>query len=243
MDAATATRLSELTRAFYLQVGESFSASRSHAWLGWDKLADTIAPVLVPGMRVLDAAAGNLRFERFLAERVGTAQVLALDFSEHLLEPVPEGVVLTFKSADLNAPGFSLPAAPACDLAVCFGFMHHVPLAEQRLRLLRALCGAVREKGCIAVAFWQFADDERLLAKAREHTAQAVRELDLNGLGENDYLLGWQDEPGVHRFCHHFDEAEIDGLVAALEGSAREIARFSADGKSGLLNRYLVLER
>ena len=50
---------------------------------------------------------------------------------------------------------------------------------------------------------------------------------------------------GLWRYCHHFEELEIDALVAAAcEGSkAREVARFSADGKSGAMNRYVVLQK
>jgi hypothetical protein len=58
-----------------------------------------------------------------------------------------------------------------------------------------------------------------------------------------DYLLGWQDTPDVWRFCHDTSEDEIDKLVRSTSGLSCERLRFSADGKRGDLNRYLVLER
>ena len=47
----------------------------------------------------------------------------------------------------------------------------------------------------------------------------------------------------IWRYCHHFDEGEIDGLVRAAQGTAELTARFCADGKAGDLNSYLVLTR
>lgn len=64
------------------------------------------------------------------------------------------------------------------------------------------------------------------------------------GLEPGDYFLPWQDDRRALRYCHHFEDAEIDQLVASLPaGIVREAVRFSADGRSGNLNRYLVLER
>lgn len=192
-----------------------------------------------------------------------------LDVIEALLDGAPAGSL---------ARAFG---APAADLAVAFGFLHHVPGAEARARLLQALVQAVRPGGLIAVSLWQFADDERLHAKAEEATARGSAQMGLPSLPAGDYLLGWQDDPSIFRYCHSFDEAEVDALAAAAAAAgtpdaaaaaapsttsttgaaaaaprvvddagphpappaAREVARFSADGKPGNLNRYLVLRR
>jgi len=108
------------------------------------------------------------------------------------------------------------------------------------------------------VSFWQFLNDPRLAAKAATVTAEGRAAHCLPTFQENDFLLGWQHAEGTYRFCHHTPEDEIDALLAAIrEPSApstsgcappaplpfREIARFSADGKLGNLNRYLILQR
>lgn len=67
--------------------------------------------------------------------------------------------------------------------------------------------------------------------------------VDISQLDEHDHFLGWQSDPSPLRYCHHFDEAEIDELVASVGTAVREVTRYSADGASGTLNRYLVLER
>ena len=57
----------------------------------------------------------------------------------------------------------------------------------------------------------------------------------------NDYLLGWNAQPGVYRYCHHFDDGEVDRLADAVSDKARVVDRFTADGRSGNLNAYIVL--
>lgn len=130
------------------------------------------------------------------------------------------------------------------DMAVCFGFMHHVPLSEWREALLRALAGCVRPGGVVCVSFWRFLDDDRLARKAAEATERALREASLRQLADGfepgDRFLGWQDRADSFRYCHHFSGEEIDGLSRSVADIAHEVARFRADGKSAALNEYVV---
>ena len=196
-----------------------------------------------------------------------------------------------------TAAGATSPHAPF-DLAVCFGFLHHVPGFDRRAQLLRELGARVRPGGIVAVSLWQFMDDPRLARKALDLREDALSHLRALGadpacLEPGDHLIGWQDDASAWRYCHHFDEAEVDALSRALAGdpapprtvapravpaggstfphtsapcaaptrpvpasatpapspasppgvTLREIARFSADGRSGRLNRYLLLQR
>ncbi len=133
--------------------------------------------------------------------------------------------------------------APTCDLSVAFGFLHHVPGAENRERVLRTLIGKTRPGGFVVVSFWQFLNDEGLRAKTDEATARGCEAAGIaaGDLDEGDRLLGWQQETDVFRYCHHFAEDEVDALANDVSPVAREAARFSADGGNGALNRYLVL--
>lgn len=234
MDKVFARSMSALTTDFYRRVSASFSASRRSAWRGWDELCNVLDLGGDAQLRVLDVACGNLRFERFLRGRVPHMETWAYDNCEELVGERPRHV--HYACADvaeaLLVDSDPLQGTPLCDLAVSFGFMHHLPLEEQRLGLLRLLALHTRKGGKVAVAFWQFADDERLRAKARPAPSG----------GAHDYLLGWQDEPDVWRFCHHATEEEVDRLVTASSGHLRELCRFSADGRTGRLNRYVVLE-
>lgn len=67
--------------------------------------------------------------------------------------------------------------------------------------------------------------------------------LDPSSLEPNDYFLGWKNEPDNYRYCHHFSNEEIDRIITALAPHATVVESFSADGKPGNLNRYVVFKR
>lgn len=246
MDRDTAQQLSSLTGDFYRRVGESFSRTRGSAWPGWTCILDFLHPDQDGRMEVLDLACGNLRFERELFKRVPAAQAWAVDSCDGLAQM--DDVRIRYQHLDLAEllleEGVALASleAPPCDAAVCLAFMHHLPLPEQRARLLELLVRMVRPDGIVAVSFWQFAHDERLLGKARAATEAARMRYDLSGLGSDDYLMGWQDEGDAFRFCHHFPDSEIDALLKDVASYARVMDRYRADGASGDLNQYAVLE-
>ena len=268
MDDKTALELARLTREFYALVAPSFSETRSSPWSGWQGVlsATGIAPGGQSDLRVLDLACGNLRFERFLADELACdsapccIEVLAFDNCDELVDDdvlsssdgQPRGLNVRYVHLDIAEALFS-PGSLSdtlgmcdCDLAVCFGFMHHVALQSHRRSVLEALLDSVRPGGFVAVSFWQLSHSEKLLAKARATTEAALPGLatvDADLLGPGDYLLGWQGRTDVLRFCHDFSEAEISELAASVTHKAIEVTRFSADGATGNLNRYLILQR
>lgn len=210
--------------------------------------SDAIGRPAAP-LTLLDVGCGNFRFERWLQGRWGTGAIEAvgLDRCAPLAADPPPRCTLVL--GDVTAIGTDIPGSPGpFGAAVAFGLIHHLPLASQRLGLLATLTGALAPGGIAVVSCWRFLEDPRLGPKARVVTeAWAVDHPDLAGqLGEGDAILGWQGSEKVHRFCHQVDEGELDGLVAELrqiDPRVRELARFSADGRSGRLNRYLVLGR
>ena len=155
----------------------------------------------------------------------------------------PESSCPAVAIAPGNAP--APEAGPTFDLCASFGFMHHVPGEHLRRRLLDRLLDRTSPGGLLAMSFWQFMSDDRLSRKAdqADSAMRAQGRIDMTRLDANDHFLGWQTDPSPLRYCHHFDEREIDELVASVGTRAREVARYSADGSSGTLNRYLVLER
>ena len=311
-------KLNALTSDFYAREAASFSATRQAPWHGWEKAWELItAPDAAQGpfpshaaripddyasnskdsLAVLDLGCGNLRFERFLAERTNAPlRVTALDNCPDLASPEIGALSAAFphslrsssaasktKEEDASGQGANPPEKTIVDLraldiveslldgtfadrlprnshdlAVAFGLMHHLPTFALRARVLEGILGSLRPGGFAVVSFWQFLNDPRLAAKAATVTAEGRAAHCLPTFQENDFLLGWQHAEGTYRFCHHTPEDEIDALLAAIrEPSApstsgcappaplpfREIARFSADGKLGNLNRYLILQR
>lgn len=260
MDNKTARQLVALNNRFYAEHAASFSATRGAPWAGWQRVVQLFEEHLLAhpqgrSASVADLACGNLRFEAYCEQ-----QLERLDPTYHAVDACPD--LLAHASAlrcaarirprqldilDTLLAGRDLAEAlalPPCDLAVSFGFMHHIPGTRTREAYLWALCDLTLPGGLIALSFWRFMDDERLARKARHADAAAERTLvDPAALEDGDHFLGWQADASPQRFCHHFTEAEIDALAASAGTRAREVARWAADGASGTLNRYLVLER
>lgn len=252
-----ALRLCALTGEFYRANAESFSQTRQSPWQGWVRLLEVMDARAAERelLRVLDLACGNLRFERYLADALPGRMLSgwAVDNCEPLVEAGERSEFgplsrIAFQNLDVierlsgGRLWESLEAPDASrDLAVSFGFMHHVPLECWRAELLRTLIAKVRPGGFVAVSFWRFLNSDKLARKAQETTIRARAELVIPELPPNDYLLGWQDTQGLYRYCHHFDELEIERLLAAVADSAELVSRFEADGKTGNLNEYVVL--
>ena len=252
-----ALRLCALTGEFYRANAESFSQTRQSPWQGWVRLLEVMDARAAERelLRMLDVACGNLRFERYLADALPGRMLSgwAVDNCEPLVEAGERSEFgplsrIAFQNLDVierlsgGRLWESLEAPDASrDLAVSFGFMHHVPLECWRAELLRTLIAKVRPGGFVAVSFWRFLNSDKLARKAKETTIRARAELGIPELPPNDYLLGWQDTQGLYRYCHHFDEPEIERLLAMVADSADLVSRFEADGKTGNLNEYVVL--
>lgn len=256
MKTATAQRLAAMTGAFYAQVFESFSATRQEAWLGWHRVAE-LARANARGssdVQVVDLACGNLRFERFLAsELLQYGQMLhaiAYDNCDQLAQMHSDfGAEVDYRHLDIAEALFAgkdlrfLMESDCADLAVCFGYMHHVALPAHRKKVVEALVKSAKPGGLVAISFWQLSRSARLYDKARTTTAAMLPVLGLEQLEEGDYLLGWQGRTDVVRYCHDYSEREIDDLAMSVASLAHEAERFSSDGATEALNRYLVLKR
>lgn len=261
MDVQTARELARLTGDFYARTCDSFAVTRERGWEGWRRVVAESGLLVSANatprtLEVLDLACGNQRFARYLGEELAgvreapLVRVHAFDSCDELARLGRTGSVdVRYAHLDITGALFEggdlarLIGVGGCDLCVCFGFMHHLALREHRVRVLEALVDCTRPGGMVAVSFWQLSHSARLLAKAQALTEAAAPGLGLAGLGRGDYLLGWQDRTDVVRYCHDFCEAELDDLAAAVAPRASEVARFSADGASGNLNRYLLLCR
>jgi hypothetical protein len=94
----------------------------------------------------------------------------------------------------------------------------------------------------LIVTLWQFEAERRLRGKivAWEDFNRGWRPpIDLAQLESGDRLLRWGAGGPALRYCHQIDAPEARQLLAAA--GLRRLTAFSADGRSGGLNRYLVL--
>ena len=255
----TKRALAALTTSFYVEHAASFAATRRASWPGWKRCLELVGSLDAPSLRVLDAGAGTLRFERMLARGLAGRglELHAVDNCPALAEQAADDApAVTWHEVDIVSRLLDgadpLPPLPACDVAACFGLMHHVPGARERAKLLRALVRALRPGGIVATSLWRFMDNPGLASHAARDLDRARRDMGLPAslraqltalAGHGDRLLGWQGAPGAWRYCHSFSDADVTRLLDAVSDEAALIARFRSDGRDGRLNEYLALRR
>ncbi|MDR1183619.1 MAG: class I SAM-dependent methyltransferase [Coriobacteriales bacterium] len=272
MNPETITKLCVLNNAFYRDNSVSFSETRQSPWPGWTRCLEVLRYARTDGrlggwaddysddqraFSVFDLACGNLRFENFLASALPetTFTVHAVDNCDCLVPPMSNTNYQSLDILNTLQNGLCLNdqlTAPLCDLAVSFGFLHHIPLREYREEVLASLLRQTRPGGFVIVSLWQFLNDETLAKQAQITHERAIKELDLPTLDDNDYLLGWKNLPNTYRYCHSFSEIEIDRLIESVvskplrtdsaSASVSTVARFASDGRTANLNTYLILK-
>ncbi len=242
MDAETIRRLNAINQRFYATAGAEFDQSRQRAWQGWDRLLAYLSPPL----SVLDVGCGNGRLGVFLAEKFGGERLRyhGIDSSAALIARAAvalaalANVTATFDQRDLveqplgGAPDDSLGQF---DLVALFGVLHHVPGADRRAGLLRALADQVALGGILAFTEWRFADEPRF--RERIVAWDAIAEVSTLAVEPGDSLLDWRRGTTALRYCHHVDDAEHARLIAAV--GLPLIAEYRADAA----NLYTIFRK
>jgi SAM-dependent methyltransferase len=213
------------------------SARLAEPWLGWDRIVADF-----PTARsVLDAGCGNARFGAYLAACWGRLSTWAST-------PRPSFALASRRGdlpSDTTLLERDLVATPCAEalphgqhaLVAAFGLLHHVPSFALRRELLRALSERLEPGGRLAISIWRFGAFERFRAKEVPFEPP----IEVADLEPGDVLLSFGKEPGAVRYCHFLDEEEKGRLLAAV--ALPTLDRFSADGREGELNEYLVLGR
>jgi SAM-dependent methyltransferase len=234
VDDETRALLNQINRDFYATTAKEFDATRGRAWAGWEQLATEIR---LPLASVLDVGCGNGRFGVFMAEQQ-TAPLLyhgvdnsasLLSYALATLEPYDHlTVTLTEQDAILG----DIPDGQF-ELVVLFGVIHHVPGFVQRRAFIQALAERVAMGGYLVFAAWRFYEQERFRRRIVAWDGVDVE--------RHDYLLDWRRGERALRYCHYVDDAEHADLIEATGFDV--LADYRADGSTGDLNRYTVLQK
>lgn len=247
MRAAVWQRLAELNRDFYEAHGEAFAETRPRLAPG----AQRVLARIPPGAAVLEVGCGDGKAGRWLAQHTAGVTYLGLDASQTLLARArrytahwaagrPAPAALAFQAADLLDPAW--PAGLGTQTfqwGLAFAVLHHLPGAETRAAVVRALAERLAPAGWLALSNWQFAQDARLRRRTAPWDAIGLTAADVE---PDDYLLTWEraGRRGL-RYVHAISTAEVRALAAQAGLTVAEI--FQADGGPGNLAEYGLLRR
>lgn len=239
MDNDTIKRLNRINQEFYRVTAHHFNATRNESWAGWQSLLPSLHayPSQHP-FSVLDVGCGNARFGVFLCRHLPHKLTYhGLDNSTILLEYARTALEKTncaFRLEESDLIENPLPFSSAYTLVAAFGVLHHIPGYQQRQDFMRRLAGQVADGGWLVFTSWRFYEQERFRARI------VAWEKDI-AVEKNDFLLDWRKGEDSLRYCHYIDDEEHIGLIRAA--GLVEIATFRADGKSGDLNCYSLLQK
>ena len=209
-------------------------------------------------LSVLDVGCGNARFAPFLRRSGRPFTYFGVDASSRMLRiaraalgatPLRRRSVTADPIQRCEIQRVDLVGAPSAlprrrfDLIVAFGLLHHIPGETTRLRLMAALRGRLRPDGLLIVTLWQFLTAPRYRGRIVpwSQLPRGRHPIDLSQLEAGDTLLSWGRAPRALRFCHSIDPSEARRLVRGAR--LRCLETFAADGRSGALNLYLLLQR
>ena len=245
-------QLNKLNTEFYQKVAVPFSNSRSYYWQGWNKLVPYVQELTKERdrVRILDIGCGNGRLGLFLREQIPQEyiQYIGVDNSEELITKAkeqyePHRMEPTFITLDLVESLLKdelvekLSEYRAHFISV-LGVLHHIPSFELRQKLISDLGSLVVRDGYLAFTTWNFMESEKLIKKIVPPTTVGV---DPEELDPHDVILDWQRGLTAYRYCHYTDRMERELLI---KNSGLEFkSEFTADGKVGTLNTYVVLQK
>lgn len=243
MKLATIKKLNLLNQDFYQKNAQSFSNTRQSAWHGWRKLFPTLKTLNIQRSRlsILDIGCGNGRFLSFLKKNLSSeVEYLGIDSDKELLQQAKVTYPNhNFENIDiveaLVEDKLSNHIKNKYDLIVAMGVLHHIPSQELRKTFFEQVRSLLKPKGILIVSIWKFLENEKF--KQKLIPVGKTPNIQKSELEEGDCFLGWQKTNSI-RYAHYVGEREEKELLENWQ----VITSFFADGKSGKLNKYLVLQ-
>lgn len=250
MNTETVAALNRITRRFYDKSAYGFAVTHEAPRPGWGKVLDTLAPSMkiLPDLSVLDVGCGNGRFARFFKDYCKRPfSYLGLDASPALIELAAADVAdiegATCAPFDFVEDSLeTLIRDQTFALVVAFGVLHHIPGRSRRRGLLKQLYRRVAPGGALACSIWRAQHPEQAGQETlswEEYNRRSREPVEIAQLETGDNLVVRRGYAA--RYCHFVDDAETTRLVDGLP--VDQIDTFTADGRAGTLNRYLLLRR
>ena len=250
MDPQTAAELLEINRRFYSEFGDAFAATRRRIQPGVGRILATI-PVEASS-DWLDLGCGSGALGRIWAEQGRCGSYTGIDFSGPLLreaENVTQGLSddrlqIRYLPGDLMDPDWvTVTGGRRFDGVLAFASLHHIPGAENHLRIFSQVKELLKDGGTFVFSVWQFQNSPKLMKRVQPWDRAGIPE---EKLEKGDTLLDWRfalpenSEKHGLRYVHLFSEEEIDSL--ASRSGFRVTEHFYSDGAEGNLALYTRLK-
>jgi SAM-dependent methyltransferase len=144
-----------------------------------------------------------------------------------------------FLLCDLTTPAWQdAVAGQSFDWVLAFAVFHHLPGYDLRVGVLQRMAEHLAPGGRIAFSNWQLNRSARMLKRVVPWSAAGLSD---ENVEPGDYLLSWErnDRHGL-RYVHVIDQPEAERMTA--DAGLRVVETFSADGVTGDLSEYRVME-
>jgi len=250
MQAEIIAKLLAINEEFYQRFGAAFAATRRRIQPGVQRILEEI---LRDG-DWLDLGCGSGAILTHWIKSGSKGSYTGLDFSEALLtearanlevQPAHDGLEVNYVRADLldlQWPGL-VKRSPLTGV-LAFASLHHLPGANNRLRILRQVEQMLKPGGMFIHSEWQFQHSPKLMSRVQPWSIVGLAETDVE---EGDTLLDWRhtsgDQAGERglRYVHLFQRGELADL--ARESGFTITHEFESDGKGGNLALYQVWKK
>lgn len=240
-------KLQTINKEFYQSFGSAFAQTRRRVQPRVSRLLNE--QIKDGDWLDIGCGSGALAQAWYASELRGT--YTGIDFSAALLEeaaagmagkPPREGLTVTFKHVDLMSTDWPTSLErEVYDGVLAFAVLHHLPMAEKRLQIIRQVAELLKPGGVFILSVWQFQHSPKLMARVQPWGLVGINEEDVE---EGDTLLDWRSHlseenktPGL-RYVHLFSREELANLAAAT--GFEIIEEFESDGKGGKLGLYQV---
>lgn len=232
MEAATRDHLLALSADFYRHWADEFDESRKNAWDSWARIVSEVKE-LGPIDNVLDLGCGNGRFASFLDDNgLSELNYMGIDSEPQLIEHARKKLPNKHFEFEVSTLDDALKSATKHKLIVCFGVFHHLPGKQYRQEVLNSFSDKLDVNGIAVLSLWQ----PHLLKNFATKTSTSHS---IEGLEENDFLMGWKRDFSHLRYCHDFTDEEINELVS--HSPFELVSQFQGSGND-MSNRYLIMQ-
>lgn len=214
--------INNLNKEFYAKHNESFDKSRFMEWEGFNN----VLKYITKDTKILDLGCGNGRFLEFLNNKnTQFDSYLGIDNSADFINKNK----LKFSNAKFEERDILNQIDEITnkyDLVVIFGVSHHIPYEEYRKEWFQKIKNLISKNGTLVISFWEFD-----IKKADQKFSPKIYKPQ-----KGDYFLGWKDDFSQHRFCHYYDEKELQNIISIFQGF--EVSEIFSKDK----NKYLILK-